>query len=131
MSKMTPDIFPELLVKSSHVCNLNKDEVLFQPQDEVDSVFYILKGELMAMRYQLDGKPAVMMRNFAGEIFAPASLAMDHYPCSGVAVSACQLLQIPKQIFNQSLENYPDFTRYYIESLGQDLKKQCTRSERL
>ena len=85
----------------------------------------------MALRYQFDGKPVVMMRSISGEMFAPASINMPCYPCSGVATEASTLLQIPTSAFTEHLQGNPDFSRYYIDALSQDLKKQCANSERL
>lgn len=128
---MIPKYFPKSLVKASRKRLLAKDESLFQPHNLVDSIFYIIEGELCAMRYQLDGKPAIMMRHFSGEVFAPASMSMTHYPCLGVASKAGEVLQIPKTVFIEHLETNLEFNRFYISSLADDLKKQCSRSERL
>jgi CRP-like cAMP-binding protein len=128
---MIPKLFPQLLVKASRERVLAKEECLFQPQNSVDSIFYILEGELCAMRYQLDGKPAIMMRHLSGEIFAPASMSMTHYPCIGIASQISKVLQIPKIIFIEHLEKDSEFNHYYINSLATDLKKQCSSSERL
>ncbi len=128
---MIPSVFPKTLVATSRERVVEKNEVLFQPNDSVDSLFYTMKGELFALRYQLDGTPAVMMRGFAGEIFAPASMNMSCYPCSAVAAVKSRVLQIPKSVFIEHLAINSDFSRYYIDSLSADLKKQCVRSERL
>lgn len=128
---MIPNIFPKLLVAASRERILIKNEVLFQPKDSVDSLFYTMEGEIFALRYQLDGTPAIMMRSFAGEIFAPASMNMTCYPCSAVAAIKSKVLQIPKTVFIEHLGKNPEFSRYFIDSLSTDLKKQCVRSERL
>ncbi len=128
---MIYDTLPKTLLTASREREVVKNEILFQPNDNVDSLFYIIKGELFALRYQLDGTPAVMMRGFAGEIFAPASMNMNCYPCSAVAAVKSNVLQIPKSVFIEHLAINADFSRYYIDSLSSELKKQCVRSERL
>ena len=105
--------------------------MLFQREDTVDSLFYILEGELIALRYQQNGTPAVMMRNNTGEMFAPASMNMPLYPCSAVATLPSTLLKIPMAVINEHLISHPDFAMFYIQSLASNLKKQCARSERL
>ena len=72
-----------------------------------------------------------MMRSFAGEIFAPASLNMSCYPCSSVATKASKLLKIPRKLMLKHLNTHPNFAQFYIQSLAMELKKQCARSERL
>ena len=128
---MLPDCFPESLLKASRSLSLKKGESLFQQDDSVDSLFYIIEGELIALRYQRDGKPAIMMRNTSGEIFAPASMDMAIYPCSAQATLASQLIRIPISVIKKHLATHPKFSTYYIQSLATNLKKQCARSERL
>ena len=128
---MLPDYFPKTLLDNSRRYSLKKDETLFQRDDSVDSLFYIIEGELIALRYQYDGKPAIMMRNFSGEIFAPASMNMSVYPCSAVATKPSILLKIPLPVLNEHLLTDAEFARYCIQSLADNLKKQCARSERL
>jgi len=131
ISSSLPSAFPKALTDASHLVSLAKNEILFQPNDDVDSIFYIIEGELYALRYQLDGRSAVMMRSFSGEIFAPASLNMPCYPCSGVATKNSKLLKIPKKVMLEHLNTQLNFAQYYIQSLAMELKKQCARSERL
>ena len=128
---MLPDYFPQSLIAVSRFLSLQKGENLFQREDQVDALFYIIEGELIALRYQRDGKPVIMMRNMADEIFAPASMNMSIYPCSAEATRTTKLLKIPLNIINEHLSSHPDFARYYIQSLADNLKKQCARSERL
>jgi len=128
---MTPDCFPETLLKASRQFSINKDDALFQRDDTVEALYYIIDGELIALRYQRDGKPAVMMRHVAGEMFAPASMNMSVYPCSAMAIMPSTLLKIPLKTLHECLVNYPEFSSYYIQSLAENLKKQCARSERL
>ena len=128
---MLPDCFPESLLKASRKLSLKKGESLFQQDDRVDSLFYIIEGEVIALRYQQDGKPAIMMRNTSGEMFAPASMNMSSYPCSAVAVLPSSLLQISVPVFQTHLQNNHKFASFYIQSLADNLKRQCARSERL
>ena len=128
---MLPDCLPESLLKASRSLSLKKGESLFQQDDSVVSLFYIIEGELIALRYQRDGKPAIMMRNTSGEMFAPASMNMPSYPCSAVASLSSRVLQIPVSIIQKHLESNNKFATFYIQSLADNLKKQCARSERL
>ena len=128
---MLLDSFPNTLIKASKTCLLKKGEILFQQTDVVEALFFIIKGELCALRYQRDGKQAIMMRHNGGEIFAPASMNLTVYPCAGVAFQDSRLLQIPKSIFIKHLQHDIAFNQFYINSLANDLKKQCARSERL
>jgi len=128
---MLPDYFPKSLLKASRPLSLKKGESLFQQEDSVDALFYIIEGELIALRYQSDGKPAIMMRNSQGEIFAPASMSMSTYPCSAMATQPSKLLKIPMSVINEHLATHSEFATYFILALANNLKKQCARSERL
>ncbi len=128
---MVLDHFPESLIQTARRVSLKKGETLFLREDMVNALFYIIEGELIALRYQPDGKPAIMMRNTQGEIFAPASMSMSSYPCSAMATQSSSLLKIPMTVINEHLVTHPGFATYYIQSLADNLKRQCARSERL
>lgn len=123
--------FPTSLLQKSKTVSLGKDEILFQPGDTVTSIFYVIEGLLRAVRYQYDGKPAVMMHSTADNFFATSSINMDIYPCAAIASVKTQVLQIPKISLMEHLESDPEFTQLFIKSLSQDLKKQCSNAERL
>ena len=125
------DLFPAPLIKAARQLSLNKSETLFQRDDDVDALYYIMEGELIALRYQHDGKAVIMMRNRAGEMFAPASMHMTSYPCSAVAALPSKVLQIPIPVIQEQLAHDHKFATFYIQSLADNLKKQCARSERL
>lgn len=128
---MLPYNFPEALLNRSRQISLNKGATLFQQGDTVEALYYILKGELIALRYQHDGKPAVMMRHATGEMFAPASMNMSTYPCSARATASSTMLRIPLKMMHECLKSHPEFSSFYMSSLAENLKKQCARSERL
>jgi len=126
-----PESFPDSLLACSQPLNLDKETLLFHPEDPVEFLYFIVEGEVVALRYQKDGVPAVMMRHHGGEIFAPASLSMHHYPCAGIAAKNTRLVKIPRSLFQTALLEDNRFSRYYMTLLAQNLKQQCARSERL
>lgn len=128
---MNLDAFPQSLLKNSRIIAFKSNELLFQVDDKVECLFYIIKGETRALRYQYNGKAAVMMRSFQHEIFVPASMNLTHYPCAGITTMASQLLQIPKVNILEHLGSHPQFSRFYIDSIVKDLKRQCSHAERL
>ena len=48
-----PSAFPKSLTDASHLVSLTKNEILFQPNDDVDSIFYIVEGEPGTIRTSL------------------------------------------------------------------------------
>lgn len=129
--KQLIETLPEALVNQSRFIELARQEYLFQPQENVDSIYYVIKGQLRALRYQYDGKPAVMMHSTAGNFFAPVSIHMDCYPCAAMAHKSTQLLKIPKATLLTYLQTHPDFSLQFIGAIAQDLKQQCSNAERL
>lgn len=122
---------PEELLKQSRFVELNRQELLFHPGDTIDSIYYVIKGELRALRYQYDGKPAVMMHSTADNFFAPVSISMECYPCAAMARKKTQLLKIPKSALVNLLQNDAEYALGFISLISTDLKKQCANAERL
>ena len=122
---------PVALVDQSRFIELARQEYLFQPNDSVDSIYYVIKGQLRALRYQYDGKAAVMMHSTADTFFAPVSINMESYPCAAVANKATQLLKIPKATLMNLLQSDAKFSLQFIGAIAMDLKKQCSNAERL
>ncbi len=123
--------FPEKLVNNAKLIELDKQEYLFHPTDPVESIYYVVKGQLRALRYQYDGKAAVMMHSTLNHFFAPVSINMARYPCAAMAHKKTQLLQIPKVTLVQLLHDDPDFSFLFITEISNDLRKQCSNAERL
>ncbi len=122
---------PEALVNQSRFIELSRQEYLFQPKDPVDAIYYVISGQLRALRYQYDGKAAVMMHSTAGNFFAPVSINMDCYPCAAIANKKTQLLKIPKTALVDFLKTHLEFSLQFIGAISMDLKKQCSIAERL
>ncbi len=124
-------LFPKKLLDASTVVELDKQGFLFQPGDPVESVYYVDEGVLRALRYQVDGKPAVMMQCEPGNFFATSSICLSNYPCAAQAPVKTRLLQIPKPVFLAQLAADPEFAMRIVNALSADLKKQCATAERL
>jgi len=45
-------LLPEGLITTSKYIELSREEFLFRPGDSVDFVYYIIEGQLRALRYQ-------------------------------------------------------------------------------
>ncbi|MGV6859901.1 MAG: Crp/Fnr family transcriptional regulator [bacterium] len=122
---------PDQLLDQSRFVPLRKGECLFQPGDGVESIYYVISGQLRALRYQLDGKPAVMMHSCEDNFFAPVSINMETYPCAAMASKATTLLKIPKGFLIDLFHSDPAFSLKFIGSISMDLKNQCSNAERL
>ncbi len=61
-----PDYFPEGLTQRSKYISLEKGERLFLTGDKVMGIYYVIEGELKALRSMMEGTEVVMMRSEAG-----------------------------------------------------------------
>ena len=111
--------------------NVKKNEFLFHCDDEVTQFYFVIDGEIRALRYQKEGKASIMMRSVKGEFFSSSSLSLSHYPCAAIASCDSQVLAVAKKDFEQALQNSALLAQAFALSLAKDLKKQCGRVERL
>ncbi len=123
--------FPEALLNAAKIVQLRKGDFLFHCGDLVDSVFFVLEGEVRGLRTLRNGNSVVMMRAGENEFFATASLIMRHFPCSAYAAVRSRVLRIPRNSFEEAMEESGDFACYFAICLSKSLKQQCSLAERL
>lgn len=126
-----PEYFPDKLINNARLVTLKRGEYLFHRGDSVDSVNYVLEGQLKAVRLQPDGVECVMIHASAGEFFAESSMAMDAYSCDGVAVCASRVLTMPVAAVSEALCSESRFSLGFAMALSRQARKQCSRYERL
>ncbi len=124
-------LFPRDLCQVSRHLFLNKNELLFQRGTVATELFFVLSGELVALRTQLDGKLAIMLRARASEFFAEAALFSHHYDCDGFSYTATEVLAFPIPFFREILGREANFALNFIQSQTRRLRRQCLRQERL
>ena len=122
--------FPKSLLDKSKILNLKKGEYLFRCGDQIRYIYYVLEGEIRGLRNQVNGSTAIMIRTCSGQFFAPVSLIMEIFPCSGFAAIRSKVVQFPVDAFKKSMKDFPDFSYYFSVSLSTSLKKQCALAER-
>lgn len=126
-----PDKLLALLQPLGTILQLKKNDFIFHCGDTVEHFYYVIDGELQALRYQNEGREAIMMRATNGEFFAAASMALENYPCAGKAASESRVLKIAARVFNQQMAKSSQLAQAFSMNLAKDLKKQCGRLERL
>ena len=134
MTKISPDIFPDYftaeLINSCKLLSLTKGEYLFHTDDKVQGIYYVIKGEIKALRHQIKGSDVVMVRSQKGDYFAESALAVDNYICDAVCTRAAQVAFLPKNNFITSMKN-SDFSLAFSLSLAKNARQQCSRYERM
>lgn len=126
-----PALLPEALRASSSRVSLNADQLLFLQGAPVEYIYYVLRGEVLALRHLPDGTEAVMQRARAGEFFAQSALLMSHYACDAKATAATDVSRLSVTQLTQALTSDGAFALAFSARLAGDLRRQCTRVERL
>ena len=86
---MNPELaalLPDALRDCSSRVALADGQVLFRRGEPVEFIYYVVQGELLALRYLPSGSE-VVMRAGAGEFFAQSAMGLSHYDCDAKAKS--------------------------------------------
>lgn len=125
-----PAFFPRSLAEAARPVALEKGERLFRQGDPARSLYFVLEGEVVAIRYLRDGTEAVMMRAAAGELFAESTVAITHYSCDAICSRRSRLIEIPAAALRQVLATQPEFALSFVAALAAHSRRQCSRLER-
>ncbi len=125
-----PDYFTKELIAGSRVITLSRGETLFHIGDHVTGIYYVLSGELKAVRRTPQGNEAVMMRARPGEYFAESALAIDRYVCDALCTTPARVLFLLKRNLLQAM-GQPAFATAFALALAGNARRQCSRYERL
>jgi len=131
VQKTVLDVLPEEVVMKGKIFQVEKNTYLFHCGECIDRLYFVMNGELRAIRHQLGGQKSIMMRANGGEFFAAASLCLNNFPCDGFAPIKTRLWSISKIEFYQLLETSSELGKQFALALSKELKKQCGRLERL
>ena len=125
-----PPWFTPALAASAQTRRLDRGAPLFREGDRVGGLFYVLEGEMKAVRYMPDGSEVVMMRAGAGEFFAESALAAERYSCDAICVKEARLAFFPASAIEAALAE-PAFARAFLLAIAGHARRQCSRYERL
>ncbi len=126
-----PAFLPDTLRSNASRVALIDGQMLFRQGESVEYVYYVRRGELMAVRYLPDGTEAVMQRARQGEFFGQSAIAVSHYACDARARSATDVVRLPVRRLTEALVSDGAFALAFAAQLAGDLRRQCTRVERL
>lgn len=126
-----PSWFPDALLSVAKPAQLQRNEKLFELNAPAEAIYFVQAGEVCATRFLPDGAPAVMQRSRSGEFFAEAALCVERYTCEAVAAKASSVTRIPKTRLAELLRENTQFASRYIMAITADMRKQCSRVERL
>lgn len=110
--------------------SLAPDGLLFRSGARPRAIYYLLDGEVHMMRCTRNGGAVVMSRTKHG-FFAEAGLYAKAYGCDAVAVLASSMLMFPLPVFEEMLDDNKDFRRSRFAQQACDIRRLCSRCERL
>ncbi|BAO44932.1 Crp/Fnr family transcriptional regulator [Thiolapillus brandeum] len=125
-----PDYFPEVLTQRSKYISLEKGERLFLTGDKVMGIYYVIEGELKALRSMMEGTEVVMMRSEAGNYFGESALAIDTYVCDALCTKSARVMFLPREALTEAMKDLSFVTGFTL-SLAKNVRRQCSRYERL
>ena len=128
--EVLPQYFTDELTRNFRLITLKKGEYLFHVGDRVEGIYYILSGEIKAIRNMMEGNECIMMRSHAGDYFAESALATDKYVCDGQCSKTAQFVFMPRNEISRALENSV-FSMNFSLALAKNSRRQCSRYERL
>lgn len=131
MKEHLPEFFPESLSGECSRVVLTRHERLFRVGTPAVHTHFVLAGEITAVRYLADGNEAVMQRAREGEFFAQSAMLVRYYSCDAVAAAPSEVVRIPVEALRAALTRGGDFALAFAGQLAGDLRRQCTRVERL
>lgn len=126
-----PTWFPQGIVSACIKRTLGKNEFLFQTGSQAGHIFFIIKGELRAIRLLPTGTNAIMQRASKGEFFAEAAMCSDNYKCDAIANRRTEVICIPVDRLTHHLQVDPEFSVYFMKLMVANSLKQCKKLERL
>lgn len=110
---------------------LAEGTLLFHQGDKVETLFFVLSGEIRLIRYQADGSSITLQRAKAGNLVAEASLYSSHYHCHALTQQATGVLVLPKSAVLKQLRTDPELALNWASYLAREVQQARFRSELL
>ena len=127
---LSPDL-RMALQKGSQVVEFDGRAVICQAGEPATCIFSLLSGQVQIYRGNNE-KHAVVLMIEPGEVFGLRSvLTTGAFTETAEAVGACRLLEIPAQVFLNTVERYPAFAGAVAHTLSRRLQTVSDHFERI
>lgn len=126
-----PAYFPSTLREATQVRVLDAGQGLFWAGDRIQSLHFLMDGELRLVHHLDDGGEVVLQTIIAGQMMAECSLCLSEYSCSAVATRASRVAILPVALFNRLLREDNDFAVSWGLDLAARLRDMYLHEERL
>lgn len=126
-----PDFLPATLTVASHRVHLSAGQVLFACSAPVEHLYWILRGEVVAVQRAATGQDVVIMRGRSGEFFAESSIYTPVYNYEAVARKPTVVMALPLRTLRVALVDDAHFADVFLRAVVLNLRRQSSRVERL
>ncbi len=122
----------DALKKVTHTKNFPKDKIILLEDEEGDTLFIILSGQVKVTSFSESGKEVIFSLLGAGDFFGDLSL-LDGKPRSAsvISIEDSRIQLIRRSDFNQLIQEYPTIALKLMEELALRLRKADERIESL
>lgn len=126
---MQPDFLSLLSGIRHRELRFASEEMVFDMDAEVSSLFVVKSGLVHLVRFQEDGGAVVLQRAHAGGVLAEASVLSDNYHCAAMAIQPSVLKAYPRKSVQNLLANCPDAALAYARYLAAEMRIARKRAE--
>lgn len=104
-------------------------EMVFDMDAEVSSLFVVKSGLVHLVRFQEDGGMVVLQRAQSRSVLAEASVLSDSYHCAAMAMQPSVLKAYPRKSVQKLLESNPKAALAYARFLAAEMRTARKRAE--
>lgn len=104
-------------------------EMVFDMEAEVSSLFVVKSGLVNLLRFQQDGGMVVLQRAHAGGVLAESSVLSNSYHCAAMAMQPSVLKVYPRKSVQSLLESSPQAALAYARFLAAEMRTARKRAE--
>jgi DNA-binding response OmpR family regulator len=118
----------EMLTKDRNVNKYKKKQTVFSEGNHPNRLYYVLKGKVKAFKTNDDGKELITELYCPGDFLGHvALLEMAPYKDTAQAMEETELLEIPREDFDELVSNNNEVSRKFISLLAKNVSEKETQ----
>lgn len=119
-------------IKSSHIKQYTKNQVIFLHADNADRFFIVLSGWVKLHRETPEGEEAIIGLLTRGDIFGEAAIFCEaKYPFSAHCAEEAQLIEIPASTLKEKAKENPDVMAWILNIMCHEAKHLQLENEHM
>ncbi|MCW8884762.1 MAG: Crp/Fnr family transcriptional regulator [Motiliproteus sp.] len=123
LAKINDSAGQQLLAKAQLV-ELPAEQVVFSPGDSCENYLLVVEGAVKVLARGQNGREIVLYRiENTGSCVLTTSclLGQDHYPAEGITETPVKAFVLPRQLFQQALQESPGLRNFIFQAYGERL----------